>query len=160
MPLLTVYGGLIFRLNGGPGASSMTGMMTEMGAYSMQQDGTLLRNPHGWNHLGHLLSFDQPVGTGYSSVHAEPGSTEGYVDSQEMMAAQLYTGLQRFFDAHPELVSNPFYVAGESYGKYTEQCLTKPGILSFTKPESPNANSRKVHPQHKLFDTCEESHGR
>ena len=115
---------------------------------------------HGWNHLGHLLSFDQPVGTGYSSVHAEPGSTEGYVDSQEMMAAQLYTGLQRFFDAHPELVSNPFYVAGESYGKYTEQCLTKPGILSFTKPESPNANSRKVHPQHKLFDTCEESHGR
>ena len=50
---------LIVWLNGGPGASSMTGMMSENGAYSIQPDGALARNPTGWNHVGHMLSWDQ-----------------------------------------------------------------------------------------------------
>ncbi|KAJ8554909.1 hypothetical protein ON010_g9577 [Phytophthora cinnamomi] len=62
-----------------------------------------------------MLFFDQPVGTGYSSVRDEVG----HVNTQEEVAEQLYRGLQGFFRRHPEYKHNPLYVCGESYaGKY------------------------------------------
>ncbi|TMW62082.1 hypothetical protein Poli38472_009575 [Pythium oligandrum] len=106
---------LILWLNGGPGASSMTGLLTEMGPYRITGDGKLIPHAHSWTQLGHMLFFDQPVGTGYSSVRDDVG----YVKSQDEMAEQLYRGLQEFYARHPEYLENPVYVCGESYaGKY------------------------------------------
>ncbi|KDO31957.1 hypothetical protein SPRG_03172 [Saprolegnia parasitica CBS 223.65] len=106
---------LIVWLNGGPGASSMTGLLTEMGPYRMQADGSLTSHPHSWTNVAHMLFFDQPVGTGYTSATSEAG----YVNSQEEMAAQLYLALQAFFILHPEYAASPMIIAGESYaGKY------------------------------------------
>ncbi|ETV86045.1 hypothetical protein H257_02534 [Aphanomyces astaci] len=106
---------VIVWLNGGPGASSMTGLLTEMGPYRINSDGSLSRHPHSWTALGHMLFFDQPVGTGYTSAKNE----SGYVNSQLEMAEQLHVALTAFFTLHPEYASNPVVVAGESYaGKY------------------------------------------
>ncbi|EQC31140.1 hypothetical protein SDRG_11324 [Saprolegnia diclina VS20] len=106
---------LIVWLNGGPGASSMTGLLTEMGPYRMQADGSLKSHPHSWTNVAHMLFFDQPVGTGYTSATSD----DGYVNSQEEMAAQLYIALQAFFTLHPEYATSPLIIAGESYaGKY------------------------------------------
>lgn len=106
---------LLIWLNGGPGASSMTGLLTEMGPYRITNDGKLIPHAYSWTQLGHMIFFDQPVGTGYTSVRDE----NGYVNSQEQMAEQLYRALVGFYERHPELRANPLYVCGESYaGKY------------------------------------------
>ncbi|OWZ22552.1 Serine carboxypeptidase [Phytophthora megakarya] len=106
---------LLLWLNGGPGASSMTGLLTEMGPYRLTKERKLIPHVHSWTNIGHMLFFDQPVGTGYSSVRDDVG----HVNSQEEVAEQLYRGLQGFFRRHPEYKHNPLYVCGESYaGKY------------------------------------------
>ncbi|KAF0700245.1 Aste57867_9200 [Aphanomyces stellatus] len=106
---------VIVWLNGGPGASSMTGLLTEMGPYRIQPDGSLTSHPHGWTNVGHMLFFDQPVGTGYTSAKNE----SGFVNSQFEMAAQLHVALTTFYTRHPEYEANPVVIAGESYaGKY------------------------------------------
>ncbi|ETM31371.1 hypothetical protein L914_21050 [Phytophthora nicotianae] len=106
---------LLLWLNGGPGASSMTGLLTEMGPYRLTKERKLIPHEHSWTNIGHMLFFDQPVGTGYSSVRDDIG----HVDTQEEVAEQLYRGLQGFFRRHPEYKHNPLYVCGESYaGKY------------------------------------------
>jgi carboxypeptidase C (cathepsin A) len=106
---------LLIWLNGGPGASSMTGLLTEMGPYRITPEGKLISHPHSWTNLGHMLFFDQPVGTGYSSVRDD----NGYVNTQNQLAQQLYRGVQGFYRRHPEYASNPVYICGESYaGKY------------------------------------------
>jgi vitellogenic carboxypeptidase-like protein len=106
---------LIVWLNGGPGASSMTGLMAEMGPYRLTKEGRLTPNPHSWSSVAHVLFFDQPVGTGYSAVRDD----NGYVSNQDEMAAQLYRAMQGFFALHPEYLENPMFICGESYaGKY------------------------------------------
>lgn len=106
---------LIVWLNGGPGASSMTGLLAELGPYRLTKDGHLIPNPYSWSSVGHLLFFDQPVGTGYSTVRDD----NGYVTNQDDMAQQLYRAIQGFLELHPEYVSNPMFICGESYaGKY------------------------------------------
>lgn len=106
---------LIVWLNGGPGASSMTGLLTELGPYHLTREGRLIPNPYSWSTIAHLLFFDQPVGTGYSSVRDDTG----YVTGQGMMAQQLYAALQGFLALHPEYAENPVFFCGESYaGKY------------------------------------------
>lgn len=106
---------LLIWLNGGPGASSMTGLLTEMGPYRITPEGKLIPHAQSWTQLGHMLFIDQPVGTGYSSVRDD----SGYVNTQEQLAEQLYRALQGFYWRHPEYAANPVYVCGESYaGKY------------------------------------------
>ncbi|KAG7397455.1 hypothetical protein PHYBOEH_000734 [Phytophthora boehmeriae] len=106
---------LLLWLNGGPGASSMTGLLAEMGPYRITKERKLIPHVHSWTSVGHMLFFDQPVGTGYSYVRDEVG----HVNSQEEVAEQLYRGLQGFFRRHPEYKHNPLYICGESYaGKY------------------------------------------
>lgn len=106
---------LMVWLNGGPGASSMTGLLTEMGPYRIVEDGKLIPHAQSWSQLGHMLFFDQPVGTGYTSVRDD----NGYVSNQDQMAQQLYRGLKGFYARHPEYAANPVYICGESYaGKY------------------------------------------
>ncbi|RLN53305.1 hypothetical protein BBJ29_000470 [Phytophthora kernoviae] len=106
---------LLLWLNGGPGASSMTGLLAEMGPYRITKERKLIPHVHSWTSIGHMLFFDQPVGTGYSYVRDEVG----HVNTQEEVAEQLYRGLQGFFRRHPEYKHNPLYICGESYaGKY------------------------------------------
>ncbi|OQR92985.1 serine carboxypeptidase-like family S10 [Achlya hypogyna] len=133
---------LIVWLNGGPGASSMTGLLTEMGPYRMASDGTLTAHGESWTNVGHMLFFDQPVGTGYTSARDE----SGYVNSQEEMAAQLYTAMSTFFARHPEYAANRIVIAGESYaGKYV------PHIAHYIHERNNAANATDDEPRLNLW---------
>ena len=108
---------LVIWLNGGPGASSLTGLLIEgIGPYTLQADGrTLVANPWSWHRLAHVLVWDQPVGAGFAFTER----ADGYVRSMPQMATQLLAGLNGFYSRHPEYRACPVYVTGESFaGKY------------------------------------------
>lgn len=102
---------LVVWFNGGPGASSMVGTFIEkIGPFELQADKSLKRNPYSWANLAHLISWDQPVGSGYS--YSETGA---FVTSMEQMAEQIGRGMLDFYQRHPEYSRSPVYLAGESF---------------------------------------------
>ena len=57
--------------NGGPGCSSLEGLFTENGPYSMDpMSGKLTRNHFSWTRRSNMLYVEQPVGVGFSYVDA------------------------------------------------------------------------------------------
>ena len=102
---------LLMWLNGGPGASSLTGLLAEkLGPQSITANGTLVDNPDRITKKYHLLTLDNPVGSGYSST-----SSGAYVTTEAEMRKQAVAALRVFFERHPEYRGNPFWVTGESY---------------------------------------------
>jgi hypothetical protein len=54
-------------MNGGPGASSMRGLLRENGPCSINADSnSTSNNPWSWNEVSNMIYFDQPVQTGFS----------------------------------------------------------------------------------------------
>jgi len=105
-------------MNGGPGASSLTGYFVEnIGPYTMNTENnqTVLKlNDNRWTKFAHILIFDNPVGAGYSYT-----TNNGYVQNEEEMASQLTQAIDQFLTLHPEYRNNDFWISGESYaGKY------------------------------------------
>jgi carboxypeptidase C (cathepsin A) len=126
---------LLIWLNGGPGASSLTGLLAEgVGPYTLQADGmTLLPNPFSWHRMAHVLIWDQPVGAGFAYTER----ADGFVSSMPQMATQLLAGLRAFFALHPQYASSPLFVTGESFaGKYI------PAFCAHIHRE----NAKRIHP--------------
>ena len=57
---------LVIWLNGGPGASSLTGALLENGPIRLNADGRMTYNPFGWTQEAHYVAIDNPVGAGES----------------------------------------------------------------------------------------------
>jgi len=102
---------LLLWLNGGPGASSMTGSLIEkLGPQTITANATLVDNPNRITDKHHLLIVDNPVGSGFSST-----TNGAYVRSEYELRTQFLVALRHFFSLHPEYKRNPFWVMGESY---------------------------------------------
>ena len=94
---------LLMWLNGGPGASSLTGLLAEkLGPQSITANGTLVDNPDRITKKYHLITLDNPVGSGYSQT-----SSGRYVSSEAMMRTQAVQALRVFFSRHPEYAPAP-----------------------------------------------------
>ena len=101
---------LLLWLNGGPGASSLTGLLAErLGPQSINKNATLSDNPFRITKKYHLLAVDNPVGSGYSTT-----ADGGYVRSEYEVRTQFVHALRHFLRAHPEYKDNPLWVMGES----------------------------------------------
>jgi len=112
---------LVLWLNGGPGASSLAGLFLENGPFALGSDGMLTPNSYSWNNKTHLIYWDQPVGTGFSTK--KPNT---YVTTEAELARQFVNALQDFYAKHPEYRTNPLYLTGESYaGKYLPNIATE-----------------------------------
>ena len=58
---------LVLWLNGGPGCSSMEGMLYENGPFQILEDGkTVQLNNYSWNKLANMLYLESPAGVGFS----------------------------------------------------------------------------------------------
>ncbi|KAJ0182079.1 hypothetical protein K1T71_002801 [Dendrolimus kikuchii] len=105
----------IIWLQGGPGASSMTGLFEEIGPFNVNKNRTLIRNPYTWLQNHSLVFIENPVGTGFSFTD----HVEGFAKDMATYSKHLYTALKQFIQLFPELRTAPLYLAGESYaGKY------------------------------------------
>eukprot|EP01067_Filipodium_phascolosomae_P006689 Filipodium_phascolosomae@DN4993_c0_g1_i1.p1 len=106
---------LIVWLNGGPGSSSLLGAFAENGPIIVDGQGRLTVNEFSWNIAYHYMIFDQPAGSGFSSV--KEGSE--YCSNEQDIAEDMAAVLEQFFELHPEYSANPIYLCGESYaGQY------------------------------------------
>ncbi|XP_072937061.1 venom serine carboxypeptidase-like [Epargyreus clarus] len=104
----------IIWLQGGPGASSLTGLFDEIGPFKGSAD-SLKPNPYTWLQNHSLLFIDNPIGSGFSFTdHAD-----GFVKDMATYSKHLYSTVKQFIQVFPELRVAPLFVGGESYaGKY------------------------------------------
>lgn len=59
--------GLVLWLNGGPGCSSLIGMLYENGPFLFKGEDTQLSyNNYSWNKIANVIYLESPAGVGYS----------------------------------------------------------------------------------------------
>lgn len=116
----------IVWFNGGPGASSLQGLFTEMGVFHLN-DYSLIYNVTGipqlwynqytWSTFANMLYIESPAGVGFSYCDGNEGphlSCPTWNDSAT--AKDNYQVLKEFFKGYPEYLNNSqFYLSGESY---------------------------------------------
>ncbi|KII83244.1 hypothetical protein PLICRDRAFT_455809 [Plicaturopsis crispa FD-325 SS-3] len=103
---------LVLWLNGGPGCSSSTGLLFELGPCSIADEGkNTTHNPYSWNSNANVIFLDQPVNVGFS--YAEDGTT---VNTSPVAGQDVYAFLELFLGRFPQYAKLPFHIAAESYG--------------------------------------------
>ncbi|EJD45540.1 alpha/beta-hydrolase [Auricularia subglabra TFB-10046 SS5] len=100
---------LTIWLNGGPGCSSLIGLLTENGPFTFRP-GTPAPsvNRYAWSTVSDVLYVDQPIGTGFSS--GTPTTT-----TESDVANEFYEFLKNFYTVFPEILQKRLFIAGESY---------------------------------------------
>ncbi|KZV90898.1 hypothetical protein EXIGLDRAFT_719842 [Exidia glandulosa HHB12029] len=103
---------LMLWLNGGPGCSSSTGLLLELGPCKVTEGGlNTTSNPHSWTNNFNMIFLDQPVDVGYS--YRTGG---GSVSTTPVAAVDVWAFLQLFLARFPQYANTPFHLAAESYG--------------------------------------------
>ncbi|CAN4115161.1 unnamed protein product [Withania somnifera] len=108
-------------LTGGPGCSSFTGLAYEVGPLAFGQKAyngslpILVTSPYSWTKFASILFLEQPADTGFSYAP----TSEAYKCTDLQASDQVYEFLRKWFINHPEFISNPFYVSGDSYSGIT-----------------------------------------
>ncbi|XP_067651219.1 lysosomal protective protein-like [Haliotis asinina] len=103
---------VVLWLNGGPGCSSLLGLLTENGPFKIASDGkTVEYNPYSWSAIANMLFLEAPAGVGFSY-----SNDRNYTTNDDEVARNNYLALKDFFVKYPEYKTNDFYITGESYG--------------------------------------------
>ncbi|KAL0815104.1 hypothetical protein Bca101_071547 [Brassica carinata] len=108
---------LLIWLTGGPACTALSALAFEIGPLTFKNEDyngglpSLVSTSYSWTKVASIIFLDQPVGTGFSY------STTPLADkpSDTGEAKQTYEFLQKWLVEHPEFVSNPLYVGGDSY---------------------------------------------
>ena len=101
---------IMLWLNGGPGCSSLFGLLGEVGPVTADNfAGEFKVNEYSWNKEVNLLAIEQPAGVGFSRA-----SDPEYKWNDEKMGVNLLAGIKDFL-AEFNLQGREFYVSGESY---------------------------------------------
>ncbi|KIJ35084.1 hypothetical protein M422DRAFT_233049 [Sphaerobolus stellatus SS14] len=107
-------------LNGGPGSSSMIGLLFENGPIHVANNLSLVKNEFGWNTLADTIWVDQPVGVGYATA-----DSKGYVFDEDQMGLDFMRFLSNLVQVFPSLAKRPLYLTGESYAGTYIPYITK-----------------------------------
>lgn len=108
---------IVLWLNGGPGSSSLIGLLQENGQVTVNDDslngtGTpkVFYNPYSWSSVANMLYLESPKGVGFSYCE-----TSTCHNTDESTALDAHEFLVNFFKAYPEYADSDFYITGESY---------------------------------------------
>ena len=99
------------RFNGGPGCSSLSGLLSENGPFTWES-GTIAptQNPYTWVNLTNMIWVEQPVGVGYTQ--GTPNITN------EVELAQELIGFFKEFVKTFGIEGYKVYLTGESYAGF------------------------------------------
>ncbi|XP_056843164.1 serine carboxypeptidase-like 12 isoform X5 [Raphanus sativus] len=118
---------LLIWLNGGPGCSSLLGLLFENGPLAFKFEvyngdlASLVSTTYSWTQVANIIFLDQPVGSGFSYSRTPLDKTS---DTNEVK--MIHEFLQKWLSKHPQFFSNPFYVIGDSYsGKIVPALVQK-----------------------------------
>jgi cathepsin A (carboxypeptidase C) len=104
---------LVMWINGGPGCSSMTGLLMELGPCAVNDGGESARkNEDSWINAANIFFLDQPIGVGFSYSDDPADHANGTFAASE----DIYAFMRLWYKAFPKSKSLPFSIAGESYG--------------------------------------------
>ncbi|KAI3758497.1 hypothetical protein L6452_06061 [Arctium lappa] len=118
---------ILLWLTGGPGCSSISGLLFEIGPIEfveLHYNGSLpslILSPTSWTKVANIIFLDIPVGTGFSyarTTRAAHSTNIQYVD-------HAYEFMRKWLNSHPEFISNPFYVGGGSYSGIPVPMITQ-----------------------------------
>ncbi|KAH9312833.1 hypothetical protein KI387_027868 [Taxus chinensis] len=130
---------VVLWLNGGPGCSSFDGFIYEHGPFNFEARNNsetlpkLHLNPHAWSKVSSIIYLDSPSGVGFSYSRTE----NDYNTGDFQTAKDTHTFLLKWFEEYPEFLSNPFFIAGESFaGIYVPTLASEvsKGITAGVKP--------------------------
>ena len=113
---------ILLWLHGGPGSSSNTGLLEEVGPvifipYKKQP----IINEYSWNKNSNVIFIESPGGVGFSKV-----KDNNFFYDDEIQAISLNIAFQNFFKIFPEYQNNTFYITGLSYsGTYIPHLVNK-----------------------------------
>ncbi|BFZ22551.1 hypothetical protein BsWGS_25591 [Bradybaena similaris] len=110
-------------LNGGPGVSSMFGLLWENGPIRPIRRRRIFgneinyqRREKSWAESFAMLYIDNPVGTGYS--YSDNG-TRGWKTTNQGYTEDLFSFINQFYRLFPDYLKTELYIGGQSYaGKY------------------------------------------
>ncbi|GAB2225624.1 hypothetical protein Droror1_Dr00006421 [Drosera rotundifolia] len=112
---------LLLWLTGGPGCSTISAIFYENGPIQFEEvkyNGSLPRltsRPYSWTEVVNLIYVDMPVGTGFS--YSVTGAASHSSDTIASHHANEF--LRKWIIGHPKFISNPVYLAGDSYSGLT-----------------------------------------
>eukprot|EP00163_Fabomonas_tropica_P032917 TRINITY_DN8450_c0_g1_i1.p1 TRINITY_DN8450_c0_g1~~TRINITY_DN8450_c0_g1_i1.p1 ORF type:complete len:498 (+),score=144.43 TRINITY_DN8450_c0_g1_i1:208-1701(+) len=113
---------VLLWLNGGPGCSSLDGLLSEHGPFHLTADGkTVIDNPYAWNLNASVIYLEAPAGVGFSY---SPDPNDYHTDDITV-ASDNYVAMTNFMQRFPQFQQNDFYVTGESYGGVYVPTLTQ-----------------------------------
>lgn len=97
--------------NGGPGCSSLSGLLTENGPFTWEA-GTLapVQNPYTWVNLTNMIWVEQPIGVGFTQ------GTPNITDEVEL--GMQFVGFYKQFVETFGVQGWDLYLTGESYAGY------------------------------------------
>uniref|UniRef100_A0A1I7SVL3 Carboxypeptidase n=1 Tax=Bursaphelenchus xylophilus TaxID=6326 RepID=A0A1I7SVL3_BURXY len=111
---------LIFWFNGGPGCSSLDGLLNEMGPYEAHENGVDLKsNPYAWNKFASVVYIESPAGVGFS--YSTDGNT---TTNDDQTSLESYNAIKKWFEVHSEFRHHQTFIMGESYGGVYVPTLT------------------------------------
>ncbi|VAI82875.1 unnamed protein product [Triticum turgidum subsp. durum] len=108
---------VLLWLTGGPRCSGFSGLAFEVGPVKYvlaPYDGglpQLVYNPLSWTKMASIVFLDSPVCSGFSYARDPEGCDVGDYSS----SLQVQRFLIKWFTDHPQYLSNPFYIGGDSY---------------------------------------------
>ncbi|WJX43173.1 sinapoylglucose--choline O-sinapoyltransferase [Trifolium repens] len=107
---------LMLWLTGGPGCSSFSGLVYEIGpiAFEIKEyDGSvpsLVSRPQSWTKLCSIIFVDLPLGTGFSYAKNLTAHRSDW-----KLVHHAHQFLRKWLIDHTEFLSNEFYIGGDSY---------------------------------------------
>ncbi|KAF8183774.1 serine carboxypeptidase [Mycena galopus ATCC 62051] len=100
---------LVLWLNGGPGGSSSTGLLFELGPCSIANEGqNTTFNKYSWTSSANMIFLDQPINVGFSYGTAT-------VNTSPVAGKDVYAFLALFLSRYPKYSKQPLHISGESY---------------------------------------------
>jgi carboxypeptidase C (cathepsin A) len=103
---------VVLWMNGGPGCSSLLGLIQEHGPVIIPDYTRELKlNEYSWTKVANIIYLESPAGTGFS---VNDNTDDNYFDDKKG-AADNRKAIFSFFERFPEFKKNDFYIAGESY---------------------------------------------
>ncbi|XP_021624958.1 serine carboxypeptidase-like 17 isoform X1 [Manihot esculenta] len=130
---------LFLWLTGGPGCSSFSGLILEIGPLEFDVDNYKAGLPelkyykYAWTKAASFIFLDAPVGSGFSYAR----TPEGWNMSDSEYAEQSYQFLKKWLFEHPQYLKLQLFIGGDSYSGIPVPLITKKVI---------DGNEARVHP--------------